>query len=159
MVEVGVRILDFELLNDPPGGSCVGDVAVSAFRYPRVKHTDHPALAIEDERARVALGGERPRLLIVVVDGEFYGLDAKLIASVGLQAGEASHRKVTRATVFHDDDAGLAIAVETVGIGQEIARETAVDPELAIGGELEHRPTVTLRVEFVGELLRSILGP
>ena len=32
---------------------------------------------------------------------------------------------------------------------QQLARDTTVDPELAIGGELEHRPTASLRVEHV----------
>jgi hypothetical protein len=85
------------------------------------------------------------------------GLDAKVIAKVGLQAGVASNRKVGGVTVLHDDEAGLAVAVETVGSSQELARDTTVDPELAIGGELEHRPTATLRVEHIGELLGSKL--
>jgi hypothetical protein len=59
---------------------------------------------------------------------------------------------------FHDDKAGLAVAVETVGNSQELARDTTVDPELAIRGELERHPTAALRVEHVGELPGSKLG-
>ena len=84
-----------------------------------------------------ALGGERARLLIVVIDGEFDGLDAKVIAKVGLQAGVASNREVSGATVLHDDKAGLAVTVKTVGLCQEVARDTTVDPELTIRGELD----------------------
>ena len=47
----GVRILEFELLNSPPGGGGIGDMVALAFRHPRVDNTDHTTLAIEDERA------------------------------------------------------------------------------------------------------------
>jgi hypothetical protein len=50
------------------------------------------------------------------------------------------------------DEAGLAIAVETVGLGQALARDPTGDPELAIGREFEHRHTVIERVEHVGEI-------
>ena len=50
-VEVGVRIFDLELLDDPPGRGGIGDVAAPAFRHRRVENTDHMTLAIEDERA------------------------------------------------------------------------------------------------------------
>jgi hypothetical protein len=46
-----VRILEFKLLDGPPGGGGVRDVVAPAFRHPRVKNTDHMTLAIEDERA------------------------------------------------------------------------------------------------------------
>jgi hypothetical protein len=115
-VEVAVWILEFELLDGPLGGGGVGDVVAPAFRHPRVENADHMTLAIEDERASgVALGGERAGLLIVVIDGEFDGLDAKVIAKVDLQTGVASNREVGGVIVLHDDKAGLAVAVETVG--------------------------------------------
>lgn len=42
--------------------------------------------------------------------------------------------------VLHNDKAGLAAAVETVGSCQELAGDTTLDPELAIHGEFErHR--------------------
>ncbi len=50
-VEIGVRILEFELLDGPPGRGGKGDVVAPAFRHPRVENTDHMTLAIEDERA------------------------------------------------------------------------------------------------------------
>ena len=46
-------------------------------------------------------------MLVVVVDGELLGLDAELIASVGLGAGVTSHCQIRGVTVFHDVDAGL----------------------------------------------------
>ena len=72
---------------------------------------------------------------------------------VGLQAGVASNREVGGATVLHDDKAGRVVVVETVGFGKKLARDTALDPELAISGELEPCPTATtLRAEHIGEL-------
>ena len=158
VVKVGVRILHHELLNGPPGRGGVGDVVAPAFRHPRVKNTDHMTLAIEDERARVALGRERTRLHVIVIDGEFDGLDAEVVAKVGLEAGVASDREVSGVAVLHDEKAGLAASVETVGNSQLLARETTVDTELAIRGPLERRPTTTLGVEHIGELPRSKLG-
>jgi len=42
-VEVGVRIAEFDLLDDPPCRSGVGDVAAGTFRHSRVgdSDTDH----------------------------------------------------------------------------------------------------------------------
>jgi len=74
-----------ELLDGPPGRGGIGDVVAPAFRPPRVENTDHMTLAIEDERARVALDGEQAGLLVVVIDGEFDGLDAKVVAKVGIE--------------------------------------------------------------------------
>ena len=113
-VEVGVRITEFDLLDDPPRRSGVGDVAAGTFRHSRVEDTDHTTVASEDERARVALCGEGAGLLIVVVYGQFDRLDAKFIASVGLQSGIASHRKVGGVPVLHDDETGIPITVVTV---------------------------------------------
>lgn len=50
-VEVSVWILEFELFNGPPGGGSVGDVVAPTSQHPRVEHTDHMTLAIEDQRA------------------------------------------------------------------------------------------------------------
>ena len=153
MVEVGVRILKLELLDSPPGGGCVGDVVASAVRQGRVEDANHPALAVEDEGAGVALGREGPGLLVVIVDGELDGLDTEIIANVGFEAGATSNREVAGGAVFHDDDAGLTVAVVSVGTGQVLAPNAAINPKLAIGGELEHSPRVTIRVELVDEFV------
>jgi len=58
-----MRVLELELLDGPPGGGGEGNVTVTTFLHPRVENTDHTTLAIEDERARVALVGERARPL------------------------------------------------------------------------------------------------
>lgn len=152
--------LAVELLDGLPGRGGVGDMVAPVFPHPRVENTDHMTLAIEDERARVALGRERAGVPVVVVDGEFDGLDAKLIAKVGLEASESSNREVGGVTVLHDDEARLAVDVETVGMSQELTRDPTVDPEQAINGEFEHcsTSTSTLRAEHVGELPGTKLG-
>jgi hypothetical protein len=80
-----------------------------------------------------------------------------VITKVGLEASVASDREVGGIAILHDDKAGLAIAVETVRNGQELACDTAFDSELAIRGPLECCPTATLGVEHIGELPRSKL--
>ena len=50
-VEVGVWILEFELLDGPPGRGGEGDMIAPAFRHSRVEDTDQMTLTIEDERA------------------------------------------------------------------------------------------------------------
>ena len=87
------------------------------------------------------------------------GLIVKLIAKVGLQAGVASNCNVGGVTVLHDDEASLAVSVETVGICQELVHDPTIDPEQVVGGELEHHPTTTLKVEHAGELLGVNLVP
>jgi len=70
----------FELLDDPPRRSGEGDVAAHA----RMKHANHTTVASPNERARVAVLGEVAETLIVVENGDFDGLLAKLGANVGL---------------------------------------------------------------------------
>ena len=125
-----------------------------------MEDADHATHAIENERAGVPLGGEGAGLEVVVVDSEFRRLLAELIGEVGLEAGVAADGQVRGVAVLHNDEAGLAVAVEAVGIGQELARDPAVDTELAIGRELEHRLVdVGVRVELIGELAGRVLGP
>jgi len=83
-----------------------------------------------------ALGGEEAGLFVVVTYGECNGLDATVVAKVGPEASVASDREVGGVAVLHDDKAGLAVAVETVGISQELACDIAIDPELAIRDHL-----------------------
>ena len=75
-VEVGVRIPRLDATNEPPGRGSIGDVGTgrAAFRLPGVEEANHATEAVEDKGARVSLG------CIVVVDGEFDGLDAVFVA-------------------------------------------------------------------------------
>jgi hypothetical protein len=50
-VEVGMQILDHELLDSPPGRGGIGDMVAPAFQHPRVENTKHMTLAIKDEQA------------------------------------------------------------------------------------------------------------
>ena len=135
-VEIGVRILHLDLLESPPRRGRVGDVGAPAAHQARVQYAGHPALAIKDERARVALGGERAsRTVTVAVESELDGLDTRLVAGVGLEPGGASDREVGAVPVFHRGDAGHSVAIPSVGIGQLLAREAAVDPELTTDGK------------------------
>ena len=91
-------------------------------------NTNHTTLAIEDEQARVTLVSKQARLLVIVIDGEFDGLDAKVIAKVGHEAGVPSDSDVGGVSILHDDKAGFAVAVETVRNIQELTRDTTIDP-------------------------------
>jgi hypothetical protein len=81
----------------------------------------------------VALGGERARLLFVVIDGEFDGLDATVVAKVGLEASVAFNREVGGVAVLHDNKAGHTVAVETVGNGH--CRSSRVTQPLILAGD------------------------
>ena len=73
-------ILSFELLDDPPGRSAVGDMAVETFWHAGVEDSEHTTISSEDERAGVALCGEVAGRLTIVVNGHFGRLITKLIA-------------------------------------------------------------------------------
>ena len=115
-VEVSIWIADSDLVEGKVHGGGEGDVAADTLRHSRVEDTDHTTLTIEDERAGVAFCGEGAGLPIVVVNCQFDRLDAKVVSSVGLQSGVASDREVTAVTILHDDETGLPVTVEAVGI-------------------------------------------
>jgi hypothetical protein len=136
-VKVGVRIVSLELLDGPPGRSAVGDMAADTFRHAGVEDSEHTTIASEDERAGVALCGEVAGRLTIVVNGHFDRLFTKLIAKIRLQSGIASHRKVGGVAILPDDVNGIPIVVVTVGRSWELALNNTLDPEQAIGGELD----------------------
>lgn len=86
------------------------------------------------------------RLLIIVVDGEFDGLDAVFVAKEGLEARAASNGEVGGGTVFEDDKAGLAVAIEQVGVSQERLCDDTADPQLTIFRIHGSRPAVAVRI-------------
>ena len=114
-VEVGVRIVNFELLDGPPRRSAIGDVAAETFQHARVEDIEHMTITSEDERARVALCGEVAGRLTVVVNGHFDRLSTKLIAKISFQSGIASRRKVGGVAILPNDVNGIPILVVTVG--------------------------------------------
>lgn len=160
VIEVGVGILLLDLLDEPPDRRGEGNVVAGASGHTGVEKTDHVAHAIDDKGTRVALGGEIARLLVVIKDSELDGLTPKVVGSVSLQARVLSDGDVARVSVLENSEAGLVVAVEAVGIGELLAREDTPDAELAIGRELEQRPTpaVVESVELVAKFCGSILG-
>ena len=93
----------------------------SALRQARMENTDHPSLAAEAKRTGITPFSEGPRMLVVVVvvDGELLGLDAELIASVGLRAGVTSHPWCYRLSRCRC----RSVAVKRIGVIQKSSRE------------------------------------
>ena len=48
-VEIGVGILDEDLLDNPPDGRTVGNMVVQASRHSRVQHGERVAVSREDQ--------------------------------------------------------------------------------------------------------------
>ena len=61
----------------------------------------------------------------------------KVIGDVSLEAGIPAHGDIRLASILEHDEAGFTVAIDAVGIGQELGRDDTPDPELAIGGVLE----------------------
>ena len=108
----------------------------------------------EDSLALVLLEPCTESLKDVDVVGGASGVGAR---SVGVKVLVHVEDEVGGAAVLHDDYASFAIRVQRVGIGEELARDTAVDWELAISRELEHSPAIVSRVELVYKLPHSKL--
>lgn len=142
-----MRILRLDATNEPPDGGSIGDVGTgqAILRLPRVKEANHATEAVEDKGARISLGAEGAQL-IIVVDGGFDRLDASSVAKEGLEACVASNGEVGSGTVFEDDTAGLSVAIEQVGVVQELFREDTNDPQLTKLRILGGHPTVALRI-------------
>ena len=66
-----------------------------------MEKANHATEAIENKGARVSLGGERARLLVVIVDRELDGLEAAFVAHEGLKARVTSDGEVSRGTVLN----------------------------------------------------------
>jgi hypothetical protein len=100
VVGVGVDLID-PLLDSPHGGA-VGDVRDrrAGFGLARVEKGNHPALAVEDESARVALGAEWADRPIVVVDGDLDGPDAVVSAEERLETSAAADGEVGRGAIL-----------------------------------------------------------
>lgn len=118
-----------------------------------MQDTDHSAPAIKDERARIAMVSEDPRLGVVVIDCKFHGLNTELITYIGLKgASKASHREVRSVAIFHDNNTGVTIAVLSIGTSQVLARKPAVDSELASDWISESIPATNVGMELAGKL-------
>jgi hypothetical protein len=123
VVEVGVRIFRLDERPEPPDGGGVCDVRPfqAPFRSPRVEEANHATESVNDEGARVPLGGEDARTPIVIVDGQLHGLlFGVVVANKRIHACGASDGEISSVTVFEDDEAGLVVVIEQVGVGQEL---------------------------------------
>ena len=141
-VKNGMWIPRLDATNKPPDRGSIGDVATGnvMFRLPRVEEANHATEAIEDEGARVSLVTERAGHHFVVVDAYFNRLDA-VFANEGFKARVDSNGEASSGTVFEDDKAGMAIAIQHVGLGQELSPNDTADPQLAVLRVLESRPS------------------
>ncbi len=155
-----MRIPVLDATDEPPDRGSIGDVGAGrrTLRLPRVEEANHATEAIEDKRARISLAGERARLLIVIVNREFDGLDGTFIAKEGLKTRVTSDGEVGSGPVLKDDQAGLAVAVEYIGVGEKLLGDDAADPQLTILRILESRPTVALRVHHRRQFLGRYRG-
>ena len=96
---------------------------------------DGVAIAGDDQRAGVAVVTEVARGLAVVEDGDFLGLDTKVVAGVGFELRVAAERQVRPAPVLGDDVQRLAVLVYGVGSDDEAMRQDAGDGELEVLGD------------------------
>jgi hypothetical protein len=76
------------------------------------------------------------RSLAIVIDDDVPGLESEVGAGIGLHAGVATQRELSRCAVFGDDVKGLAILVLRVRIVDKAARQSAIDGELEVGWDL-----------------------
>jgi len=110
-------------------------VGVSFVGHARVQDGDGVAIAGDDQRAGVAVVTEVARGLAVVEDGDFLGLDTKVVAGVGFELRVAAERQVRPAPVLGDDVQRLAVLVYGVGSDDEVMRQDAGDGELEVLGD------------------------
>jgi len=160
LFEVSIWILEFELLDGPPGRRAIGDVVGETFWHAGVKDGQHAPITSKDQRARVALGREVARSLAIVVHGRFNRLcTTRLITDVCLQPRITSNGEVGGVAVLANNMDGMPILIEAIRANKEIARNSAPDPELAVEGELDARPIGIVwpkhLVKFVGSKLVS----
>ena len=136
-----MRILEFELLNGPPGR---GGEGANNFVFPLGLIPECRIPTIRPLPSKMS----EPRLIII---------DGRPNHHNNRPPDRPSDCEVSGVTVLHDNEAGFAVDVVTVRNSQELTRDTTIDSELAIWEELECCPT-RLGVEHLGELLGSKLG-
>ena len=156
-VELGVGILDEDLLDNPPDGRTVGNMVVQASRHSRVQHGERVAVSREDQGARVTVIREVARGLAIVVHDDLPGLEPEVGAGIGVHTRVAAQRKLGRVAVFGNDIEGLAVFVLRIGIDDETARKSTTDGELEIGWDRSALTNGSDGPEEILELTSSIL--
>ena len=118
-VEVGVRIVRLDERPEPPDGGGVCDVCLSKppFEVPEWRRpTMRPSPSTMREPESPWL-----RPLVVIVDGQLDGLLlGVVVANKRVHDCGASDGELSSVTVFDDDEAGLVVVIEQVGVGQEL---------------------------------------
>lgn len=131
-VELGKGIPLEEQLDDPPEGRRVSDVVVHSLRHARVQDSEAGSIAGEDERSGIAFG-RKVSSALAIIDNDLAGLESELGTSIGVHAGIVAQRKLGGVAILGDDIEGLSVLVFRIGIGDEAARQSAMDRELEVG--------------------------
>lgn len=130
----------------------------ATLRTPSPGEANRTAKSVSDERARISLGRENARALVMIIDSEFGGrLIGVIVVNKRHHACRASGGEVCGFTILEDDEAGLVVVVEQVGVDQELFRDDAVDPKLATLGILGSFPAVAARVHHVSKFVGAYL--
>ena len=135
-VELGVGILDEDLLDNPPNGCTVSNMVVQASRHSRVQDGERVAITRKDKRTRIAMVRKVPRSLAIVVDDDLPGLESEVGAGIGVHARVAAQGKLGRVAVLANDVEGCAILVLRIGVDDEAARKSGTDGQLEVGWDL-----------------------
>ena len=103
------------------------------------------------------IGGEQPRIFIIVIDDEFYGLDAKLIANVALQAGIPSDPGERERLMKNTSRSAAFPTFMTMRQGSPLLSKelgSASNSHVTQPSILNWCPTAISRVEHPGEVPR-----
>lgn len=134
-IEIGVRVMKFELLDDPPRRSAKRDVTIGTSGHSRVEDGKHTTNTRPDERTGIALCREVAEGLVVVEDRHFDGLFAEFVTEISFESRVSSYGQVSSVAILADDVNGISVLVKTVGISYELAFNNTLDPQEAISGE------------------------
>jgi len=154
-VELGVGILDEDLLDNPPDGRTVGNMVVQASRHARVQDGERISIAREDKRTRISMVRKVIQILAIVIHDDLPGLLSEVGAGIGIHSRVPAQRKLGRVAVLGNDIEGLAVLVLRIGIDDGTTRKSTTDGELEIGWD---RPALTNGSERPEEILELTSG-
>lgn len=158
-VEVGVGILDADLLDNPPDGHTVGDMTVyNVFvTHARVQDSERISLAREDKRTRVSWARKVTEISPVVIYGDLPGLFSEIVAGIGFHSRVPTQRKLGRAAVLGNDIERITVLVLRIGIDDAEIRKSMTDGEPEIGWNPSATTSGSERPEEILELPSGIL--
>lgn len=158
-VEVGVGILDADLLDNPPDGHTVGDMTVyNVFvTHARVQDSERISLAREDKRTRVSWARKVTEISPVVIHGDIPRLFSELGAGIGFHSRVPTKRKPGHAAVLGNNIERITVLVLRIGIDDETTRKSTTDGELGLGWEPLVLTSSRKWPEAIREISRGIL--